>query len=105
LIVPACLLLLGLDPEMAQGTALFGLLLVSLPGVLIYSRTGDVDLGSAAWMSLGALFGGLVGAWVVFTKLSPPLVVTVFGVAFALVAVGRFLGAGTPRERPSDGTQ
>jgi len=105
LIVPACLLLLGLDPTMAQGTALFGLLLVSLPGVLIYSRTGDIDFGSVAWMSLGALFGGLVGAWVVFTKLSPPMVVSVFGVAFALIAVGRFLGAGTPREQPPDGAQ
>ena len=56
-------------------------------------------------MSLGALFGGLVGAWLVFTKLSSPMIVTVFGVAFALIALGRFLGAEySARAAVSDGT-
>ena len=64
-------------------------------------------MGSVAWMSLGALFGGWSArGGFVFTKLSSPMIVTVFGVAFALIAVGRFLGAGTPRrDQPSDSTQ
>jgi len=98
LIVPACILLLRLAPMLAQGTALFGLILVSLPGLLIYTRTGDLDLSSVVWMSFGAVFGGLVGAYVLFTYITPALAVSLFGATLALIAVGRFLGANAPRD-------
>jgi hypothetical protein len=93
LIIPACLLLLRLDPLMAQGTALVGLMIVSLSGLLIYTRTGEVELGSAVWMSLGGLFGGLVGAYFAVRLLAPAMLVSVFGIVLTLVAFARFLGA------------
>lgn len=98
LVVPACLLLLRLDPEMAMGTALVGLIAVSLSGLLIYLRAGEVDRDAGAQMSLGALFGGLVGAYFAM-RVSPSMLVTIYGIVLALVAVGRFMSA-SGRNRP-----
>ncbi|MGO8671929.1 MAG: sulfite exporter TauE/SafE family protein [Capsulimonadaceae bacterium] len=100
LVVPAGFLLLGLSPLSAQGTALAGLLIVSLPGVLIYARSGNFDAGSASWMSLGALFGGLIGSYYATTVLSPSGLVLIFGIASILIGLWRFLTAGT-RHDPS----
>lgn len=95
LVVPACLMLLRIGVTASQGTALFCLLLVSLPGLLIYNRSGEVDRGSTAWMSLGGVFGGLVGAYYAFRLTH--FLVTLFGISLALIGLGRFMGAGSPR--------
>jgi len=63
LLVPAAIYGLGLTPHAAQGTALVVLLLAALPGMLIHARRGDVAPQPASWVSLGAVFGALVGAY------------------------------------------
>lgn len=63
LLVPAAIYALGLTPHAAQGTALVVLILAALPGMLIHARRGDVPAQPAAWVSLGGVFGALVGAY------------------------------------------
>lgn len=68
--VPAVLLLGGPAQQVAQGIAIGVLLIASLPGVLAHGARRDLEPASATWMSLGAIFGGLVGA---FYAVSPGL--------------------------------
>lgn len=85
LVVPAAIYLLGMTPHAAQGTALVVLLLAALPGALIHARRGDVEPQSAAWVSFGAVFGGLMGAYFA-VRLSPGALLAVFGAI--LLALG-----------------
>ena len=85
LLVPAAIFVLHLTPEAAQGTALLVLLLASLPGLLIHASRGDVDPQPATWMSVGAVFGTLVGAFYASQKFSPDLLMMTYGIALILV--------------------
>lgn len=62
-IVPALVGLLRFDQKVAVGTSLGALLLpVSLPGVLAYYQQGELDLGVAAAVAVGLVFGAFIGA-------------------------------------------
>jgi uncharacterized membrane protein YfcA len=62
-IVPALVLLLGLDPHRAQGTTLAMLLPpVGLLAAWAYWKQGYVDVPMAALLCLGFLAGGWAGA-------------------------------------------
>jgi uncharacterized membrane protein YfcA len=63
IMVPALILLFGLDLKTATGTSLFAQLLpVGVLGVLEYWRRGEVQLASGLWIAVGILFGALLGA-------------------------------------------
>lgn len=63
IMVPALILLFGLDLKTATGTSLFAQLLpVGLLGVLEYYRRGEVQIVSGLWIAVGILFGVLIGA-------------------------------------------
>lgn len=100
LVIPACLLLLHLTPVAAQGTALAGLLFVSIAGFLIYIPRGEVDARSAGWMSFGGWFGGLIGATIAF-RLSSSTLVLVYGIALSAMGLARFFVA-TGNRPPAD---
>lgn len=70
LILPAAIYGLGLTPQAAQGTAIVALVLASLPGLLARAGRGEVEPQASTWMSVGAILGGLVGA---FYAVSPGL--------------------------------
>ena len=86
LIVPAQIYLLGLTPHVAIGTALVVLALASLPGLLVLARHGQIDLQSAAWLSFGGIFGGLIGAfWAV--HLPDQILLALFGALLTLLGI------------------
>ncbi|NWF67988.1 MAG: sulfite exporter TauE/SafE family protein [Chloroflexi bacterium] len=62
-IVPALVSILRFDQKYAVGTSLAALLLPSgLPAVVNYYHAGDLDIGVAALVAAGLLFGALAGA-------------------------------------------
>lgn len=62
-VVPALVLLAGLDQHTASGTSLAALLLpVGLLGVIEYYRRGQVHVPYAVLIAVGLLIGALVGA-------------------------------------------
>ncbi|MFH1212963.1 MAG: sulfite exporter TauE/SafE family protein [Candidatus Neomarinimicrobiota bacterium] len=65
IIVPALISIFKYHYKKAIGTSLMALLLpVGLPGVLIYFRTGKMEILPALLIGLGLLFGALFGALV-----------------------------------------
>src|SRR5262245_28496989 len=53
----------GFDQLQANGTSLAALLMpVSIFAVLQYYRAGKLQISVAAWIALGLLFGGFIGA-------------------------------------------
>ena len=87
LIVPALVFWFGLSQHEAQGTTLA--LLVPPIGLLAawtYYKQGYVDLKIAAFICIGFLLGGLLGAKVA-TGLSNAFLEKVFGVATLAVAL------------------
>lgn len=79
ILVPAMTLLLGMTQHQAQGTTLA--VLVPPIGLLAawrYYQNGHVNLPMAAFICLGFVFGGLLGAdWA--QKLSDPVLKKLFG--------------------------
>lgn len=67
IVVPALILLVGLEQRTATGTSLAALLLpVGLLGVMTYARAGAVRFPMAALLALGILVGTALGARVAF---------------------------------------
>jgi hypothetical protein len=63
IVVPALVLLVGLNQHAATGTSLAALLLpVGIVGVLTYQRAGAVNLQVAALLALGIVIGTALGA-------------------------------------------
>lgn len=63
ILVPCLVLLFGFKQHLAQGTTLAALIPpVGLFAALVYYKNGNVNLPAAAFIALGFLVGGLVGA-------------------------------------------
>jgi len=90
--VPAMVLLLGLDPKVSAGTSLAAQVLpIGLFGSIVYYRAGNLDIKFALILAAGLAIGNGFGA--MFTNLphvSPELVRKLFGV-FLVVCGIRFL--------------
>ncbi len=87
IIIPALVFLFGLSQHQAQGTTLA--LLVPPIGILAayeYYRHGLVDIKIAAFVCLGFVVGGLIGARI-GTSLSNALLEKIFGFALLLIAI------------------
>jgi uncharacterized membrane protein YfcA len=87
IIVPALVFLFGFTQHQAQGTTLA--LLVPPIGILAawtYYKQGDVNLEPAAFICLGFLLGGLLGAKLA-VHLSDIVLERVFGVMLLLIAL------------------
>ena len=62
-IVPALVLLFGLDIKTATGTSLFVILLpTGLLGVLEYHKNGNLKFAAGLWVALGVFCGAYFGA-------------------------------------------
>lgn len=63
IIVPALVLMLSFELKKAVGTSLAALLMpVSIFAVYAYYKAGKLELGTAAWVAAGLVFGSVVGA-------------------------------------------
>jgi hypothetical protein len=85
IIVPALVFLFGLTQHQAQGTTLA--LLVPPIGILAayeYYKRGYVDLRIAAFICLGFVLGGLIGARIA-TGIPDAVLKKIFGVALLLI--------------------
>lgn len=60
--VPATVLLLGVDQHTAQGVSLAAMMPTSLAGTIMHHRLGNVEFRVAKWVALGAVLGGTGGA-------------------------------------------
>ena len=90
IIVPALISIFKYPYKKAVGTSLMALLLpVGLPGVLIYNRAGQLQIGPALFIALGLLFGALVGALVAI-ELPTKLIKRIYG-GFLLLAGFNFI--------------
>ena len=87
IIIPALILLFGLSQHQAQGTTLA--LMVPPVGILAawtYYKQGYVDLPIAAFICIGFLLGGLIGAKIAIT-LSNVVLEKIFGVSLLLISI------------------
>jgi hypothetical protein len=62
IMVPAMVLLLGIDQRMAQGISLAVIIPVSVSGTVVHGAHGNVKLDVGIWLALGGVLGGLLGA-------------------------------------------
>lgn len=107
IIVPALILLFGLDLKTATGTSLMAQLLpVGLLGVREYWRRGQVAVGGGLWIALGLFAGALIGA-ILTGKISPASMKRLYGVF--LLAIGLYFllapqgVAPRPKPAPAEG--
>ena len=92
IIIPGLVLLFGLSQHQAQGTALAAMLPpVGLLAVIEYYRNGNVNLPTAAWLAVGLLFGGLIGA-VFAAHISDQLLRRIFGVFLLVISLKILFG-------------
>ena len=61
--VPVMVLLLDVEQHTAQGIALAAMLVTAMIGAATHYRQKNVDLGTAAWLALGAVGFSFLGAW------------------------------------------
>lgn len=89
LMVPALIYLLRFPAPDAQGTALFVLLIASLPGALRYGAVRQLDSRASVWVSLGAVIGALIGSRGAFSLRADGLIF-IYGIALVLIGLGIF---------------
>lgn len=94
-LVPALVLLAGMDQHLAQGTSL----LLQLPPIgigalLIYRRNGHVDLRAGLVCAGGFLSGGYFGSYVAVAKVSSQDLRGMFGVFLMIAALLLFRQTG-----------
>ena len=87
IIVPAMVLLMGLDQKMAQGTSLALLLLpLGIGGVLVYHKAGNVKWNYALIMACTFIIGSYLGANVV-KNLNGAIVKKIFAVFMIIMSI------------------
>lgn len=87
IIIPTLIFLFGLSQHQAQGTTLA--LMVPPVGILAawtYYKQGYVDLPVAAFICIGFLLGGFIGAKIAIT-LSNEILEKIFGAALFLISI------------------
>jgi len=90
-IIPVLVFVFGLSQHMAQGTTLALMVPpIGLPAAWTYYKQGNVDLGIAALICIGFLFGGLLGAKLA-GAISGVLLKRLFGVLLLITAVKMIL--------------
>jgi uncharacterized protein len=90
--IPVMVLALAMSQQEAHGTSLAVMIPpVTLPAVIQYYRTGNVNLWVAGWMALGVLAGSFFGAWIA-TSLPKENLKLVFGFVLIYVAAYTVFG-------------
>ena len=88
--VPAMVILMGIEQVVAQGISLAVIVPTALSGAVQHYRLGNVDVRRALTIGLGGVFGGFGGAHV--AQLLPCPVLRGLFAAFLLYSSQRMLG-------------
>ena len=91
--VPAMVILMGIEQVVAQGISLAVIVPTALSGAVQHYRLGNVDVRRALTIGLGGVFGGFGGAHV--AQLLPGPVLRGLFAAFLLYSSQRMLGVQT----------
>ena len=87
ILIPALILLFGFTQHAAQGTTLAIMIPpIGILAALTYYKHGYVDLKVAAFICLGFVLGGFIGAKVA-TSLSNAILERIFGISLLLIAI------------------
>jgi len=92
IMVPALVLILGMNQHLAQGTSLA--VMIPPVGMLAawkYYQTGNLKLNIALWIAAGFIVGAFIGASLI-QPISDTLLKRLFGVVLALASVRLILG-------------
>ncbi|NQT29509.1 MAG: sulfite exporter TauE/SafE family protein [Candidatus Saganbacteria bacterium] len=87
IVIPVLIIWFGLSQHMAQGTTLAMMVPpIGLLAAWYYWRNGNVNIGWAAFLCIGFVVGGLIGAY--FANLLPDIHLRkIFGVLLLLIAL------------------
>lgn len=96
-LVPALVLLLSLEQQLAQAISLAVIVPTSLSGSLIHYRHGNVRVDVWIWLTIGGIVGGLFGSRTAF-MLNPMVLRGIFGILLIVVSVIMFRRQG-PSQR------
>lgn len=86
LMVPGLIFLAKFDSRRAHATSLAAMLPMAVSGVVTYMANDNVDWPVVGWLSLGSVFGALVGT-TLLTKLSRRALAIAFSVPLVIAAV------------------
>ncbi|WP_293697843.1 sulfite exporter TauE/SafE family protein [uncultured Agrococcus sp.] len=86
ILVPALLVVLGMERRQAAGTSLTAIVPMAAVGVISYGVAGQVDLLAALLIAAGAVIGAQIGA-LLLAKLPVPVIRWVFIAFLGFVAV------------------
>lgn len=98
LIVPALVLLLGVEQRLATGTSLLAVVPISIFGVIAYLAHGTIDWRIAGLLSIGAITGGLYGSYLLARL--PQRVLRWIFIAFMLAVSARLFFEVPARDTP-----
>jgi len=76
--VPAMVLLLGVNQQLAQGISLTAMLPTAFSGMLMHAKMGNVQGRVGLWIGLGAVVGALIGSWGA-AQIHPTVLQIIFG--------------------------
>jgi uncharacterized membrane protein YfcA len=94
LIVPALVLVLGMEQRLAHGTSLAAIVPIAVAGVAGYVPSGSVDLGAAAILVGGAALGAVAGTHALH-RLPHRVLRVAFSAYLVATAVSLFLTVGS----------
>ncbi|MGI0485269.1 TSUP family transporter [Pantanalinema rosaneae CENA516] len=88
IMVPAMVLLMGMDQKFATGTSIAAQILpIGILGAMVYHRNGNLSIRDAVYIAIGLLVGNLLGAlFANQTFVSSELMKRLYGVF--LLAIG-----------------
>lgn len=100
-LVPALVVLFGVDDLTAKGTSLLAIVPAAVSGTIANARAGMVDLRAAAVVGVAAGLASLLGVALAFW-LPPRVGAVIFAVVVVVVAVRLARSALADRHRPTD---
>ncbi|MBX3090086.1 MAG: sulfite exporter TauE/SafE family protein [Cryobacterium sp.] len=88
-LVPLLISFAGFDHRQASATSLAAVLLTAIAGMVAYASHGSVDLIAALLLAAGAIFGSLLGTWLLH-RIRQKVLRWIFVIFLVLVAVRMF---------------
>ena len=102
LMVPAMVLIMGMDQHVAQGTSLLVIIPAAAFGSFTHHRHGRLALRDAAALAVGGVLGAVLGS-ITALSLDEELLQRLFAVLILVVAARLLMTRGSAPTRPDPG--